>query len=472
MDSVDGCRCSAVTGIREIRPKELPRGVYWPQSCQCGGENMMDSPKLTVKSRPVAELEPYARNARTHSDKQVAQIAASIEKFGFNNPVLIDVDGGIIAGHGRVLAARKLRLKTVPTILINHLTEAQQRAFILADNRIAENARWDDDILALEMADISDLDVDVSLTGFTDAEINKLLASGLTPDPAEDESPETPEDPVSGPGDLWILGDHRVLCGDSTDKALVKRLLNGAAPNLMVTDPPYGVEYDAEWREKVHGAEAAPRSTGAVTNDDRFDWSQALGLFPGNVCYVWHAASKAVETAESLTSLGFERRAQIIWAKQHFAISRGHYHWQHEPCWYAVRKGEAGQWLGDRKQSTLWEVPNASAFGGSNDDGKTVHSTQKPVEVMRRPILNHTRPGETVYDPFLGSGSTVIAAQHTGRCALGLEIEPRYIDVIVRRWQVFAEADAILDGDGRTFDQIAAERLDEAAPASDEGDAA
>ncbi len=431
---------------------------------------MTVSRRLTIKSRPVSELEPYARNARTHSDRQVDQIAASIEAFGFNNPVLVDDGGGIIAGHGRVLAARKLGLEAVPTIRLGHLTETQRRAFILADNRIAESANWDDNLLSLEMADLAELDIDVSLTGFTDAEINKLLSNGLAPDDREDETPDAPDIPVSRAGDLWMLGDHRVLCGDATNSDQVKRLLGGAAPNLMVTDPPYGVEYDAEWREKVHGAEAAPRSTGAVTNDDRFDWSDALRLFPGDVAYVWHAAGKAVETAQSLTSLGFERRAQIIWAKQHFAISRGHYHWQHEPCWYAVRKGRTGQWLGDRKQSTLWEVPNASAFGGSDDDGKTVHSTQKPVEVMRRPILNHTKPGGAVYDPFLGSGSTVIAAEHTGRIAYGLEIEPRYIDVIVRRWQQFARAEAVLDGDGRTFGEIAAERLSDSPAETGSGD--
>ena len=415
--------------------------------------------ELSVNRMDLTALIPYARNARTHSDKQIAQIAASIEAFGFNNPVLIDADGGIIAGHGRVLAAQKLGLDQVPTILIDHLTEAQQRAFILADNRIALNAKWDDDLLALEMADLSVLEFDVSLTGFTDPEINKLLSAGLEAGETEDDVPAAPENPVSRPGDLWQLSDHRVLCGDATDRDAVDKLLAGVTPNLMVTDPPYGVEYDAAWREKVHGAEAAPRSTGAVTNDDRADWSAAFRLFPGNVIYAWHAAAYAVETAQALGSLSFDCRAQIIWVKQHFAISRGHYHWQHEPCWYAVRAGENGSWLGDRKQSTVWEVANASAFGGDTEDGKTVHSTQKPVELMRRPILNHTKPGDAVYDPFLGSGSTVIAAEHAGRSAYGLEIEPRYVDVIVQRWQAFANTEAVLDGDGRTFDEIAAERV-------------
>ena len=417
----------------------------------------MTSASLVIERRAVADLVPCAHNARTHSDRQIAQIAASIEAFGFNNPVLVDADSGIIAGHGRVLAAEQLGIKAVPTIRLDHLSEGQRRAFILADNRIAENAGWDQEMLALEIADLAELDL-APLTGFTDAEINRLLSAGLDADDREDEVPDLPETAISRPGDLWQLGNHRVLCGDSTDAQTVKRLLSEASPNLMVTDPPYGVEYDAEWREKVHGAEAAPRSTGAVTNDDRVDWSDALGLFPGDVCYVWHAAGKAVEVAESLLSLGFERRAQIIWAKQHFAISRGHYHWQHEPCWYAVRKGKTGSWLGDRKQSTLWEVPNASAFGGSDDDGKTVHSTQKPVEVMRRPILNHTKPGDAVYDPFLGSGSTVIAAEHSGRIAYGLELEPGYVDVIVRRWEAFTEKAAVLDGDGRTFATVSDKR--------------
>ena len=424
---------------------------------------MTDSRMLTVESRPVADLEPYARNARKHPVKQVAQIAASIRAFGFNNPVLVDAEGGIIAGHGRVLAAKDIGLEHVPTILLDHLTDAQRRAFILADNRIAENAGWDDTVLALEMAELSALDLDVSLTGFTAAEINKLLASSLEADPREDEVPGIEEASVSRPGDVWLLGNHRVACGDATDAALVARLLDGVLPNLMVTDPPYGVEYDAEWRDKVHGATGSVRSTGAVANDDRFDWTAALRHFPGNVAYVWHAAGKAVEVAEGLTALEFERRAQIIWVKQHFAISRGHYHWQHEPCWYAVRKGGTGNWLGDRKQSTVWEAPNANAFGGAADDGKTVHSTQKPVEVMRRPMLNHTKPGEAVYDPFLGSGTTVIAAEHCGRIAYGLELEPAYVDVIVRRWQAFAGATAVLNGDGRAFAEVAAGRTGEEA---------
>jgi DNA modification methylase len=416
------------------------------------------TPKLTVRLRNVADLVPYARNARQHPEKQVAQIAGSIRAFGFNNPVLVDEKGGIIAGHGRVLAAEKLGLDRVPTIRLDHLSENDRRAFLLADNRIAENSGWDQDLLALEMADLSALGLDVALTGFTAPEINKLLSAGIEADPREDEAPEVADVMVSHPGDLWLLGDHRVLCGDATGADDVARLLDGVAPNLMVTDPPYGVEYDAAWREKVHGAAAAPRSTGAVTNDDRVDWAEAFRLFPGDVVYAWHAAGKAVETAAMLEACGFERRSHIVWVKQHFAISRGHYHWQHEPCWYCVRQGKSGSWLGDRKQSTVWEVANASAFGGDREDGKTIHSTQKPVEVMRRPMLNHTRPGDAVYDAFLGSGTTVIAAENTGRRAYGLEVEPRYVDVIVRRWQAFASAEATLEGDGRSFGAVARDR--------------
>jgi DNA modification methylase len=420
------------------------------------------TPKLTVRLRKVAELVPYARNARQHPEKQVAQIAGSIRAFGFNNPVLVDAEGGIVAGHGRVLAAERLGLDRVPTIQLDHLSENERRAFILADNRIAENGGWDQDLLSLEMADLSALGLDVSLTGFTAPEINKLLSAGIEADPREDEAPEVEDVMVSRPGDLWLLGEHRVLCGDATGADDVARLLDGAIPNLMVTDPPYGVEYDAAWREKVHGAAAAPRSTGTVTNDDIVDWTAALRLFPGDVAYVWHAAGKAVETAAMLDNIGFDRRSHIVWVKQHFAISRGHYHWQHEPCWYAVRQGKSGSWLGDRKQSTVWEVANASAFGGDTEDGKTVHSTQKPVEVMRRPMLNHTRPGDAVCDPFLGSGTTVIAAENTGRRAYGLEIEPRYVDVIVRRWQAFAGAEATLEGSGETFAAVATARQAEA----------
>jgi DNA modification methylase len=237
--------------------------------------------------------------------------------------------------------------------------------------------------------------------------------------------------------------------------------LGGATPLLMVADPPYGVSFDPAWFGK---AGLAPKvSLGRVKADDRVDWREAYALVPGDVAYCWHADRHASATQASLEAAEFEIRSQVIWAKQHFAITRGHYHWQHEPCWYAVRKGKTAHWHGGRKQTTVWNVANRSAFGGEQDDASTHHSTQKPVEVMRRPIENHTLKGEAVYDPFLGSGTTMIAAEQTERVCLGIDIDPNYVDVAVRRWQDFAGAEATLEGDGRTFAEVAAERLEEAA---------
>jgi DNA modification methylase len=225
----------------------------------------------------------------------------------------------------------------------------------------------------------------------------------------------------------------------------------------MVTDPPYGVEYDPAWRVAVDGG--GRHALGKVANDDRVDWTPAWSLFPGNVAYVWHAGIYAGEAGASLLAAAFEIRGQIIWRKQHFVMSRGAYHWQHEPCWYAVRKGKPAQWRGDRKQTTVWDVANLNPHGGNREEQQTGHGTQKPIEVMRRPILNHTERGDVVYDPFLGSGTTLIAAEATERVCYGLEIDPQYCDVIVRRWQDFTGRQATLEATGRTFAAIAEERL-------------
>jgi DNA modification methylase len=258
-------------------------------------------------------------------------------------------------------------------------------------------------------------------------------------------------------------GGHRLLCGDSTVATDVERVLGGVAAHLMVTDPPYGVNYDPRWREASLDTWKKPRATGKVSNDDRADWSEAWALFPGHIAYVWHGGLHSCAVEISLVNAGFRMRAQIVWAKQHFVISRGDYHWQHEPCWYAVRKGNAGQWAGDRTQSTLWQIKNASAMGGDTTQKATGHGTQKPVECMRRPIENNSSPGQAVYEPFCGSGTTIIAAAMTGRACIAIELAPAYVDVGVKRWQDFTGEAAVLDGDGRTFDQIAAERQPQAA---------
>lgn len=362
----------------------------------------------------------------------MAEIAGSIREFGFNNPVLVDDRGVLIAGHGRLLAARRLGLAEVPVIRLGHLTETQARAFRLADNRIALNGGWDDALLSAELARLVEEGTALDGLGFDAGELNRLLnlddpAPGLVD---EDTTPEPPAEPVTRPGDLWLLGPHRLLCGDATVAGDVERLLAGARPHLMVTDPPYGVEYDPSWRNQVGVAKT--KRTGKVANDDRADWREAWALFPGDVAYVWHAAIHATTVAESLTACGFDIRAQIVWSKSRFALGRGDYHWQHEPCWYGVRKGAKSHWQGARDQSTLWSIAPA---GG--EDVATPHGTQKPVEVMRRPIVNNSARGDVLYEPFSGSGTTLIAAETVGRVCYALELDPAYCDVIVRRWEGF-----------------------------------
>ena len=413
--------------------------------------------ELQVESWSLDRLIPYARNARTHSDEQVAQIAGSLAEFGFNNPCLVDDQGVLIAGHGRVLAARRLGLETVPVIVLAHLSEAQKKAFRIADNKLALNAGWNDELLRLEMEELQSLDFDLGLTGFGGEELETLLGAtgeddGAGGDSADDDAaPEPPVEPVSRPGDLWVLGRHRLICGDATVATDVERLLAGAVPHLMVTDPPYGVSYDPAWRNEA-GVSSTNR-TGKVANDDRADWREAWALFPGEVAYVWHAAVHARVVAESLEVCGFVVRSQIIWSKPRFVLGRGDYHWQHEPCLYAVRKGGTGHWQGARDQATVWPIASGE------DDGATVHGTQKPVACMRRPIENNSAEGDSVYEPFSGSGTTLIAAERTNRRCFALELDPRYVDVAVTRWQSLTGEAAVLDGDGRSFDDIAAGRV-------------
>lgn len=383
----------------------------------------------------VSELVAYNRNARQHSPQQIAQIVASITEFGFTNPLLIDENNTLIAGHGRLEAAKFLGMPQLPAIVLRGLSDAQKAALRIADNKLALNATWDDALLRTELTDLRNNGFDLSLTGFGEDELLSLFAdanAGLT-DP--DDVPEAPAEPVTQLGDVWLLGRHRLVCGDATSEVDVSLCLAGVRPHLMVTDPPYGIDYQPAWRNEALGE--ANRAIGTVQNDDRADWRDAWLLFPGDVAYVWHAGLKAHIVADSLFAADFDIRAQIIWAKQHFAISRGHYHPQHEPCFYAARR--AAHWVGDRSQSTLWEINNGLSQGGprKQEDGVTGHGTQKPVECMRRPIENNSSPGQAVYDPFVGSGTTIIAAEMTGRTAHCIEISPAYCDVAVMRWQNF-----------------------------------
>ena len=410
------------------------------------------SDRLRLEFWPLDRLIPSPRNARTHSDAQVAEIAGSIRAFGFSNPILVGEDGDVIAGHGRLLAARQLGLTEVPVVALRGLTEVQRRQLMLADNRIALNAGWNLEMLQLELRDLSALGADLPVLGFTQQELANALqppSAGLT---GENNIPKLEEAAVTVAGDIWSLGGHRVVCGDCTDAAVVAALLGRAKPVLMVTDPPYGVNYDPAWRHRI-GVNRSSR-VGKVNNDQRADWAAAWALFPGNIAYVWHGALHATTVAESLEKQGFGIRAQIIWAKERLVIGRGDYHWQHEPCWYAVRT--KGHWTGDRKQTTLWSIPS----GGQ--DTETAHGTQKPVECMRRPMLNNSQANDAVYDPFLGSGTSLIAAEATARNCLGIEIDPLYVDVAVRRWQAFTGKNAVLLADGRSFEAVKAERLPKA----------
>jgi DNA modification methylase len=409
---------------------------------------------MHVETWPVVKLVPYSRTPRKN-DHAIERMAASISEFGFKIPILARSNGEVVDGHLRLKAAQKLGLNDVPVILCDEWSETQVKAFRLLVNRSATWAEWDLDLVALELDELKSLDFDLTFTGFDGAELDDILFRDQDTDPDQN-APALPEKSITQPGDLWICGPHRVLCGDATSPEDVTRLFGVGKPVLMVTDPPYGVEYDPRWRERA--GLGIQRQTGIVANDDRVDWSAAYQLFPGNVAYVWHAGVHAAEVARTLESVGFAIRSQIIWAKQHFALSRGDYHWQHEPCWYAVREGQPSNWCGDRTQSTLWQVANLNPFGGSGDEEATGHGTQKPVELMRRPILNNSAAWDVIYDPFLGSGTTLIAAHLTDRRCCGMDIDGRYVDVTIRRWQKLCGEAAVLEGDGRTFDQVAAER--------------
>ena len=405
-----------------------------------------DWPGSQVKLMAVASLVPYARNAKMHPEAQVGQIAASIQEWGFTIPVLIDEHGMIIAGHCRVLAAQKLGLTEIPCITARGWSDAKKRAYVIADNKLTENGGWDSEVLALELTELLEEGYDVDLTGFAQTEIDSLLDDLVRDDGAadgEDDIPDVPEVPVTQPGDLWMLDNHRLLCGDSTRREDVDRVLQGVIPLLMVSDPPYGVNYDPSWRNQA--GQSKTKRTGKVLNDDRADWRDAWALFPGDVAYVWHGALHAGTVAESLRAAGFNIRSQIVWAKDRLVLSRGDYHWQQEPLWYAVRRDGKGHWSGDRKQTTLWHIANAG------QDTETTHGTQKPVECMRRPILNNSSPGQAIYEPFMGSGTTLIAAETTGRVCYGLELNPAYIDIAILRWQVLTGKAAVLAENGQTF---------------------
>jgi DNA modification methylase len=403
---------------------------------------------------PIDQLVPYARNSRTHSEEQVAQIAASIDAFGFNNPILVDTKAGIIAGYGRLLAARKLELKEVPVIILDHLTDAQKRAYVIADNQLALNAGWDETLLAAELAVLQQEDFDVDLIGFKDEELARLLAAqdaaeGLTD---EDAVPELPTAPTSRDGDLWILGDnqHYVLCGDATKVSEVERLMAGYKADLVFSDLPYNSAYEGYTKDKL-----------TIQNDDmtREQFEQFLRdsfvsfrtvVKPSASLYICHSSAYQREFQNALESAGFEVRCQLIWAKNTFAWGFGRYKYRHEPLFYCHLAGQKDAWYGDKTQSTVWEENKPAA--------NRLHPTMKPIELIERALLNSSKCGDVVVDLFGGSGSTLIACERRGRCARLMEIDPKYADCIIRRYQQYTGKHATLEGDGRTFDQIAQER--------------
>ena len=406
-----------------------------------------------IEPWPTTRLIPYARNARTHSPEQVAQIAASIVEFGFTNPILAGSDGVIVAGHGRLAAAQKLGLATVPVVVLDHLTPTQRRALIIADNRIAENAGWDEALLRIEMADLQDADFDLSLTGFDADALAELMAGdepqgeGQTDD---DAVPDVAETPVSRPGDVWLLDGHRLLCGDSTKTECFEQLLQGEQVDMVFTDPPYNVNYANTAKDKMRGTNRA------ILNDNLGDgfYDFLLAALTPTIAncrggiYVAMSSSELDVLQSAFREAGGKWSTFVIWAKNTFTLGRSDYQRQYEPILYGWPEGATRHWCGDRDQSDVWQIKKPH----KND----LHPTMKPVELVERAIRNSSRPGNVVLDPFGGSGTTLIAAEKSGRLARLIELDPKYVDVIVRRWQDWTGKQATRESDGVVFDDQAA----------------
>ena len=411
---------------------------------------------LQVVTWPVEKLIPYARNARTHSAEQVAQVAASIAEFGWTNPILAGADGIVIAGHARLLAARKLGMTEVPVIVLDHLTESQRRALVLADNRLALNAGWDEEMLRVEMAALDEDGFNLELVGFTDDEIETLLRdpdevhAGNTDD---DAVPEAPETAVTVPGDVWILGEHRLLCGDATQMADVEKVLAGGLADMVFCDPPYNVNYGATMKDKLRG------KARKIANDDL---GQDFEQFLRDACvnmltvtkgaiYICMSSSEIHTLQRVFREAGGHWSTFVVWAKNTFTMGRSDYQRQYEPILYGWKEGTDHFWCGARDQGDVWFIKKPHV----ND----LHPTMKPVELVERAVRNSSKGRDTVFDPFGGSGTTMIACEKTGRQARLIELEPKYCDVIIRRYQEFSGKEATLDADGRPFADVTAERL-------------
>jgi DNA modification methylase len=412
---------------------------------------------LQIEYRAVADLIPHARNAKQHSDAQVAQIAASIREFGWGAPILVDGKNNIVAGHGRVLAARKLGMAEVPVVPMAHLTEIQRKALILADNKIGENASWDDELLGLELAELQDAGFDLELTGFSDDEWNELIAGdgdqkGLTDD---DAVPEVCETAISQSGDIWVLGEHKLLCGDATKAEDYKSLLGDELADMTVTDPPYGVNYANSAKDKMRGTHRP------ILNDNLgSEFAPFLLATCQNILAVTKGAVYIAMSSSELDTLQAAFRAAggkwstfIIWAKNTFTLGRADYQRQYEPILYGWKDGSQHYWCGARDQGDVWQIKKPH----KND----LHPTMKPVELMERAVRNSSKTRDIVLDPFGGSGTTLIACEKSGRRARLMELDPKYVDVIIRRWESFTGKQATLAVSNFSFAEVTLERKEQ-----------
>jgi DNA modification methylase len=399
---------------------------------------------LNIQQRAVTDLIPYIANSRTHSDAQVAQIAASIKEFGWTNPILVSGDDSIIAGHGRLMAARKLGMEEVPVIVLDHLSKSQQRALVIADNQLALNAGWNMDMLKAEIEDLQLDDFDLNILGFDDKFLDGLLepepTAGLTD---EDAVPEVPETPKTVLGDVWVLGNHRLMCGDSTSIDALQKLTEGSLVDMWLTDPPYNVAYEGGTKEKL-----TIQNDSMGDNDfrqflrDAYVAADAV-MKAGAVFYIWHADSEGYNFRGAAKDAGWQVRQCLVWKKSSLVMGRQDYHWQHEPCLYGWKEGAAHLWATDRKQTTILEFNKPSRNGE--------HPTMKPVELFEYQMLNNTKGADLVLDSFGGSGTTIIAAEKHGRYGRLMELDPKYCDVIIKRWQDFTGKQAVHAETGETF---------------------
>lgn len=419
------------------------------------GDNFAGSHrKMRSGIAPLHKFKPWPDNPRTHPADELALLSELLKTYDPDQPIVVDEDWWILKGHGRRDASLLARLTDFPYVQRLDLSEAEKIAMRIEDNQVALLAGWNKELVVGAVHRLQGFGYAISRLGFPELQLRAYGISVGNEGAGDPEAtPEPPKAPVSKLGDIWILGDHRLLCGDATSESDVAACLDGAKPHLLVSDAPYGVDYDANWRnerDRANGKPYGASAVGKVNNDHQADWRKAWALFDGDVIYAWSADLRSREVIESLESCGFVMRAQIIWVKDRLIISRGDYHFMHEPCWYAVRKGKTGHWAADRKQTTVWNIAHLKSDTG--------HSTQKPIECMKRPMENNSKVGDFVYEPFCGSGTSIIAAEMTGRKCLAIEIDQAYVDVAVLRWQTFTGKIATLEKDGRSFDAVKAAR--------------